>query len=100
MEFVYEPELLAFMEKKGKRHIAVEVVSSEHSDIEITELYIHLMGEKQAEYYKAKKGYRGIETAEGEVLLPRYRLTYDDRIVLGLKKVLCFRSLTQTGIHL
>ena len=39
MEFVYTPELIEYMRAKGREYLVVEVVSSDHSDFEVTELY-------------------------------------------------------------
>ena len=99
IRFEYEPELREYMQQKGMTTVAVEVVTS-NSDIEITELYIHLIKDRQAEYYKEKKGYRAVKTEIGEVLLPNYRLEYDDVITLKLKKFWFFRSIQTSGIRL
>ena len=79
--------------------IAIEVISS-NSDFEVTELYVHLIKDSQAEYFKQKKGFRGISTEHGEVLLPPYRLEYADTITFGLKKFWIFHGIRYTGIEL
>jgi len=43
MQFEYTQELIEYMEQKKQKNIIVEVVSCENSDIEITELYVHLL---------------------------------------------------------
>ena len=100
MRFEYEAPLLDYMMKKEMTTIAVEVISSSNSDFEVTELYVHLMKDKQAEYFKEKKRFRGISTEHGEVLLPPYRLEYDDTITFGLKKFWIFHSVRYEGIRL
>ena len=100
LNFVYEASLLEHMQKKGMTTIAVEVMSSTNSDFEVTELYVHLIKDKQAEYFKQKKRFRGIPTEHGEVLLPPYRLEYDDTVCFGLKEFLFFRTIRYTGIRL
>lgn len=100
MEIIYEPELTEYLKSKDMTAIAVEVVSSAHSDIEVTELYLHPMKEKHAAYYKERKRYRSVSAPYGEVLLPPYRLEYDDTVTFGLKKFWIFRSVKQTGIRL
>ena len=100
MTFVYEAPLLEHMKRKGMSSIAVEVISSSNSDFEVTELYVHLIKDKQAEYFKAKKKFRGISTEHGEVLLPPYRLEYSDTITFGLKSFWIFHSIRYEGIRL
>lgn len=100
MTFTYDAPLLEYMKKKERTTIAVEVMSSQNSDFEITELYVHLISDKQAAYFKEKKGFRGIPTEVGEVLLPRYRMDYDEVIRFRLKKFWIFHSIEQTGIRL
>lgn len=55
MEIVYAPELLAYMKKRGKMNISVEVASSDHSDFEVTELYLRLVTDDFASYLTEKK---------------------------------------------
>ena len=52
MEFLYDDALREYMTAKGKRHLVVEVVSSDHSDFEVTELYAQIVGEKKAAEFK------------------------------------------------
>ena len=100
MTIEYDPALRAYMEQKGRTTIAVEVVSSQHSDIEITELYVHLVTDRQAAYLKNKRRFRAVVTEAGQVLLPPYRLEYDDTVTFCLHKFWVFRSVRQTGIRL
>lgn len=98
MYFTYEEELKEYMKQKNKKNIIVEVVTINNSEIEITELHVHFINEKQTEFYKTKKNYRSIETEMGEVLLPCFKLQYDEEIVLGLKSFLGIKSLSYKGI--
>lgn len=100
MNIVIEPALQEYMRKKKKSVIAVEVAQSNNSDFEVTELFYHLIGEKQAAYYKEKKHFRSVKIPEGEVLLPNYRLEYADTVTFSLKKFWIFHSIRQTGIDL
>ena len=100
MRIEYDAPLREYMARKGMTTIAVEVMSSQNSDFEITELYVHLISDKQAEYFKAKKRFRPVATELGEVLLPPYRLEYDETITFTLKKWWIFHSVRQTGIRL
>ena len=96
----YDEALRAYMAKKGMTTIAIEVVSAQHSDIEVTELYIHLMSDKQAAYFKEKKKYRPIRGELGEVLLPPYVLEYDETLSFSLKKFWVFHSIKVHGARL
>ena len=99
MEFIYDEALRAYMTAKGKRHIVVEVVSSDRSDFEITELYPHIISEKKAAEFKRKR-FVVRETDMGEVLLPPYRLHYADTVRFFLRSFLGIKSIRQEGIEL
>ena len=96
----YDEALREYMAKKGMSTIAVEVVSAQHSDIEVTELYVHLISDKQAAYFKEKKRFRPVAGELGEVLLPPYHLEYDETLSFSLKKIWIFHSIKYTGIRL
>ena len=96
----YDDALREYMAKKGMTTIAVEVASAQHSDIEVTELYVHLISDKQAAYFKEKKRFRPVAGELGEVLLPPYNLEYDETLRFGLKKIWIFHSIQYTGIRL
>ena len=100
MEISYAPELLSYMKKRGKRNISVEVASSDHSDFEVTELYLRLVTDDFADYLMQKKRYKGVRTDQGLVLFPPYRLFTDGKIRFFLKKVWIFHSIRQEGIRL
>lgn len=87
------------MQEKGKRIIVVEVAQAD-GDFEVTELHVHFTDEKQAELFKKRKNFHAFPTELGEVLLPNYRLEYEDTVTFGLKKVLLWNTVTQTGIKL
>ncbi len=99
MTFHYTSDLLAYMAEKGRSDIAVEVAATNHSDIDVTEIYIRLVSRKMLQELR-KKNYRIIETSVGKVALPPYRLHYDETVTFGLKRFLFFRSLTYDGIRL
>lgn len=99
MKFRYTKDLRDYMEKKCKKNIIVEVITC-NADIDVTELHVFLANEKTTKFYKAQKKYKGIETEVGEVLLPPYRLEYDNEILFDLKKVLCFKMVKYKGINL
>ena len=100
MKFIYEPALQEYMRQKRKNTIAVEVVTSNNSDFEVTELHVHLVDEKRAAFFIEKKHFREHMTEHASGLLPPYRLEYDETVTFGLKKFLFVRYVTWQGIHL
>ena len=98
MKFIYEAELKEYMQEKGYRNIVVEVVMINNSEIEISELHVHFADARQTEYFKTKQRYYSVNTEMGEVLLPRYKLNYEDEIIFGLKKFWIFKSISYKGI--
>ena len=88
------------MEKKKKRNISIEVASSDHSDIEITEIYLRFVKDSYADYLLEKKRYRLVETSVGKILLPPYHLVYDPVVTLGLKYFWIFPRFTYQGIRI
>lgn len=99
MTFSYTKDLRDYMEKKCRKNIIVEVITC-NADIDVTELHVFLADDKTSNFYKSQKKYKGIETEVGEVLLPPYRLEYEEEIVFDLKKVLCFKMVKYEGIRL
>ena len=100
MTIRYDEALREHMAKKGMTTIAVEVMQSSSSDFEVTELYVHLISDRQAAHFKEKKRFRAVQGELGEVLLPPYKLEYDETIRFSLKKIWIFHSIKQTGIRL
>lgn len=99
MTFSYTKDLRDYMEKKCRKNIIVEVITC-NADIDVTELHVFLADDKTSNFYKSQKKYKGIETEVGEVLLPPYRLEYEEEIVFDIKKVLCFKMVKYKGIRL
>ena len=98
MKFIYEDELKQYMQEKGYKNIVVEVVMINNSEIEISELHVHFVDARQTEFFKTKQRYYSVNTEMGEVLLPRYKLNYEEEIVFGLKKFWIFKSISYKGI--
>lgn len=99
MEFRYTSALLQYMAEKGCNDIAVEVAATNHSDIEVSEIYIRLVSRKVLAQLR-KKNYRIVETSIGKVALPPYRLHYDSTVTFGIRRFLIFTKLTYEGIRL
>ena len=82
----YEPELLEYMERRGRRNIVVEVAGANHSDLEVTELYIRLVNDEMADHLVERQGYHP---------------ELDDEVSFGRQRVFrFFHRLTMRGIRL
>ena len=73
----------AHMHRRRKFNVSVEVAQSNHSDFEVTEIYLRLLGDRIADELINKKQYRvyPLETPDGEkarVLFAPYVLTIDE----------------------
>ena len=99
MNFIYEPAMLEYMQKKGKNTIVVEEITSNNSDFEVTELHVHLIDEKRAEHFKSQKRYLGVKTEKGKVHLHPFRLKIDDTVTFGLKSFLGIKYVSYKGIQ-
>ena len=97
MEFKYEPALLDYMEKSGKRTILVELVQINNSDFEISELHIRFVDERLKKQFLSK-GYRQHQTEHGEVLMPRFPLGVEETVTFGLKSFLFWKGISCSGI--
>lgn len=100
MTFVYEQELKDYMKKKGKHNIIVEMVTSDSSDFEISELHVYLADQKQVYFFRTKKRYRSVETEEGLVLLPPFPLELEEKVVFGLKSFWFLHWVKYQGIRI
>jgi hypothetical protein len=100
MNFIIDDALKEHMQKSGKSNIVVEFVTAETSDIEISELHVHLVNDRQAAFFKEKKRYREYEVEGGLVLLPRFPLECQEEIHFWLKSFLCFKSIGYEGIKI
>ena len=100
MEVKFDASLTEYMEKTGKKYIMVEVVSTQNSDFDVTEICLRFVPEKFAKTLKEKKHYRGVLAPVGEVLMPPYRLEIAPVVTFRLKKIWFIRWITQEGITL
>ncbi len=100
MEFIISPELEEYMKKKGKTAVSVEIASADHSDFEISEMYLRLVDDKTVDFLVEKKRGRVREASYGRVVLPPYRLHYEETITFRLKKIWLFHKIIADGISL
>ena len=100
MNIVLDDALKAYMQRVGKPHIIVEMITCDTSDIEISELHVFAADEKQATFFKEKKRYRSFETEVGELLLPRFPLQCEEQVRFYLKKFWMFHSIGYEGIKI
>lgn len=100
MNFIIEDTLKEHMQRTGKSHIVVEMVTAETSDIEISELHVHLIDDRQAVFFKEKKRYRSFPVEDGEVLLPKFPLQCEEEVRFWLKTFWCFKSVGYSGIRI
>ena len=87
MEIIFTPAMLEYMKKKNKYNISVEIASSDHSDFDVSELYIRLVSDAFADQMLKMKKSHEIRTPQGRVLLPNYRLDYDETVIFDRKKL-------------
>lgn len=100
MEVQFKPGLTEYMEKTGKRYIMVEVIQTQNSDFDVTEICPRFVSEKFAVSLKEKKRYRAVAAPIGEVLMPPYRLEIDSVVTFELKSFLFIKWIRQEGINL
>lgn len=100
MEVIYSDALCAYLEEKKARNLSIEVASSDHSDFEVTELFVRLVKDEFADYLVEKKRYRSFPAPVGRLLLPPYRLEISSEIRADVKKVFLFHRITFTGVSL
>lgn len=105
MKITISEELKKYLEHKNKKNIVVEVMSTDHSDFDITEIYIRTCDFSHRGYLRDKKGYKEfpIENAQGNgmaVLFKPYKLEIADEVSFDLQKKWIFKSITYDGIKL
>lgn len=100
MNFKIDEALKAHMQHTGKKYIVVEMVTAETSDIEISELHVHIVNDRQAAFFKEKKRYRSFTVEAGEVLLPRFPLQCEEEVSFWLKTFWCFKTVGYKGIKI
>ena len=105
MKITISEELRRHLEHRNKRNIVVEVASADHSDIEVTEIFLRTCDYSHRDYLKEKKGYReypieGIPQNHMAVLIKPYRLEFEPEVTFDLTKKWLFNKIIYTGIKL
>ena len=84
MKVEYSPELLELLRSKKKRNISIEVASSDHSDIEVTEIFLRYVTDEFADYLVQKKKYVDCDNKYfKESLLSFSNFIFDIAILFG-----------------
>ena len=100
MNVTYSQELIEYMQKKQKTNIMVEIVSSNTSDFDVTEICLRFIPDKFADRLIEKDRYRAVEAPVGRLIMPPYKLTIAENVHFYLKTVLFIRMIKQNGIKL
>jgi len=100
MEVQLTDELKEYMQKSGKRNIMVEVIQTQNSDFDVTEICPRFVPDKMAEDLIHKKHYREIAAEIGRILMPPYRLEIEPVVTFQLKTFLFIKWIKQEGISL
>ena len=50
MEIEYSDALLAYMKKRKKNHVVIDVATSDTSDFEVAEIFLRLASDKELPY--------------------------------------------------
>lgn len=96
--YIAAPALIERMKKKNMRNIVVEVASSNTSDFEVSEIFLRLCRDEHADYLVEKKRYRRENCDDFCVILPPYRLEYQQNVRFYIKKWWIFTHLAYEGI--
>ncbi len=100
IEFTCDGRLLDRMKRKKRTNIVVEVATSSTSDFEVSEIFLRLCRDGDVPYLTSKKRYRAVDCGDFKVLLPPYKLEYDEHVRFGQKRVLFLEMMTFEGIRL
>lgn len=100
MKIEYSAEFSDYMKRKRKAYAVVAVAEAAHSDIEITEIFVRVCDEGHADYLKKKKRYREVADGDRRVLLPPYRLDYEETLRFFIRKQFIFKTLAVEGVRL
>jgi len=100
MNITITDDLLEYMNRKKKSVIAVEVMGSDRSDFEYVELYVHFIFERQVDYFVTNKHFRRFDVGNVIVLLPNYKLSYQDTLEFYLKKKWYGHAIGYNGVEL
>lgn len=100
MKIEYSAEFADYMNRKRKTHAVVAVAEAAHSDIEVTEIFVRVCDEDHAKYLREKERYREVTDGDRRVMLPPYRLEYEDRLRFFIRKQFIFKTLAVEGVKL
>lgn len=93
----YAPKLIAYMRKKGWRHIAIESASACGCCVDLAEVATRFVDDAAAQKLH-DKGYVELEGELGSVLVAR-GMDYDGEVELGLRSFFGAKDITVRGIR-
>lgn len=105
MKITISEELKHHLMHKNKRNIVVEVATTDHSDFDVTEIFIRLCDYSHRDYLKEKKGYieypiEDVPQNHMAVLFKPYKLELEPEIRFDLTKKWIFNKIIYEGIKL
>lgn len=105
MRITISEELKRHLEHKNKKNIVVEVATTDHSDFDVTEIFIRTCDFTHREYLRDKKGYKEypIENVSGNgmaVLIKPYKLEIEPEVRFDLRRRWIFNTIVYEGIKL
>lgn len=98
MNVAYTPELRAYMQRKGKRHVVVDTCSAKTCGGPITELNVYLVDETRAAELRPR-AHSVCETELGSVIVMARGLEVADSVIFGLRSFLGAKDVTAQGIR-
>ncbi len=98
MHVTYTPQLTSYMEKKGLRHIKVELADARTCCSGFSDISLDFVSEKGARTL-APRVVRRIEAPVGDVLVCARGLEYDDEIVFDLGSFIGLKDIRVEGMR-
>lgn len=98
MHVTYTPQLTSYMEKKGLRHIKVELADARTCCSGFSDISLDFVSDRGARALEPKV-VRRIEAPVGDVLVCARGLEYDDEIVFDLGSFMGLKDIRVEGMR-